>query len=163
IRSQYMEYSISAVFIDFETMKRDFDYRDVVMLQINLAKEMDDKEVIRRIAEIAPGVSYNSGRWILKTINDVAAGLLAVQSTIAFAALMLACLGAGNVILANIHARRYEFGVLRAVGGHRGVLVRLILGEAAVLALTGAIVGTALGIHLAWVGAIHYRGLAGLP
>jgi putative ABC transport system permease protein len=69
----------------------------------------------------------------------------------------------GNVLLANIHGRRFEYGVLRAVGGQRGLLARLIFGEAALLALTGAAVGTALGLHLAAVGAMQYRDLAGLP
>jgi putative ABC transport system permease protein len=79
------------------------------------------------------------------------------------AALVLASLAMGNVILANIHGRRFEYGVLRAVGAHRRVLVRLILGESAVLAIAGAVAGTLLGLHLAWVGASHYRDLAGLP
>lgn len=163
IRSQYMEVSISAVFMDFRTLERVFDFHDVIMLQTNLKGPIDDKAMIKRVADAAPGVAFTSGRWIMETVNEIAAAILTVQSTIAFAALVLACLGAGNVILANIHGRRYEFGVLRAVGGGRSMLARLILGEAAILALAAALVGTALGVHLAWVGAIHYRGLAGLP
>jgi hypothetical protein len=31
------------------------------------------------------------------------------------------------------------------------------------LAITGALVGTLLGMHLAWIGVETYRGLAGLP
>jgi putative ABC transport system permease protein len=66
------------------------------------------------------------------------------------------------VIIANVRGRRYEYGVLRAVGAQRGVLLRLILAEAALLALAGAIAGTAAGLHLAWVANIHYRHLLGL-
>jgi putative ABC transport system permease protein len=124
IRSQYMEYSISCVFMDWKTVGRVFDNRDAYMLQINLAHEISDKEAIRQIANVAPGVQFNSGRWILKTVNEVAAAILTVESTIAFVALVLASLGVGNVILANIHGRRYEYGVLRAVGGHRRLLAK---------------------------------------
>src|SRR4029453_12237916 len=107
-----------------------------------------DKEAIRQIANVAPGVQFNSGRWILKTVNEVAAAILTVESTIAFVALVLGSSGVGNVNLPNIHGRRYEYGVLRAVGGHRRLLAKLILGEAAILAITGALTGTLLGIHL---------------
>jgi putative ABC transport system permease protein len=163
IRSQYMEYSISCVFLDWKTLNETFDNRDAHLMQLNLVEGVSDEEAKRRIAEVAPGVAFHSGRWIMKTLNDVSATLLTVQSTVAFAALLLASLGVGNVILANIHGRRYEYGVLRAIGGHRRMLVKLILGEAALLAITGALVGTLLGIHLAWMGAMNYRDLAGLP
>lgn len=163
IRSQYMEYSISCVFMDWRTVNETFDNRDAHMMQLNLVEGVSDKEILRTVAKVAPGVQFYSGRWIRKTIDEVATAILAVDSTVAFAALVLACLGVGNVILANIHGRRYEYGVLRAVGGRKSLIVRLILAEAAILALTGAVVGTMLGIHLAWMGATWYRELAGLP
>jgi putative ABC transport system permease protein len=163
IRSQYMEYSVSCVFMDFHTVQRTFDNQDAHLMQLNLVPDVDDEQAIEEVARVAPGVQFHSGRWIVKTINDVATAILAVQSTVAFAALVLACLGVGNVILANIHARRYEYGVLRAVGGHRRLLAKLILSEAALIAVTGALVGTLLGLHLAWVGANNYRDMLGLP
>jgi putative ABC transport system permease protein len=163
IRSQYMEFSISCVFMDFEEVVRTFDNADAYMFQVNLSPAVDDQYATRTIEDAAPGVRFRSGRWILDTINKIALAVLAVQSTIAFAALGLACLGVGNVIMANIHGRRYEFGVLRAVGAQRGLVARLILAETALLAITGAIIGTMLGMHLAWIGVENVRDLAGLP
>jgi putative ABC transport system permease protein len=163
IRNQYMEYSVSSVFLDHSVLVNTFDNRDVIGLQLALDQSVSDEEILKRVAEVAPGVQFSSGRWILQTINEVMVAMLTVQSAVAFSALFLACLGAGNVILANIQGKRYEYGVLRAIGAHRRVLARLIFGEAIVLALVGALVGTLLGIHLAWVGAQHYRDLAGLP
>jgi putative ABC transport system permease protein len=163
IRSQYMEFAISCVFMDFAEVIRTFDNDDAYMFQVNFPEDMNDKQVTRAIEEAAPGVRFRSGRSIQRTINAIAFALMTVQSTVAFAALALACLGVGNVIMANIHGRRYEFGVLRAVGAHRGLIARLILAETAILALTGVFVGTLLGMHLAWIGVENYRGLAGLP
>jgi putative ABC transport system permease protein len=163
IRSQYMELSISCVFVDGAIVRDVFDNPDVLILQLNLVEGVDDEEVLKAIADVAPGVMFHSGRWIVKTINEVASAMMIVQSVIAFAALVLASLGVGNVILANIHGRRYEYGVLRAVGAHRFVLARLIFGEAIILAITGALLGSMLGMHLAWIGTVHYRDLAGLP
>lgn len=200
IRSQYMEFSISCVFVDQRVVEDVFDNRDVLIMQLNLksvgggdsavvplplrgeggvrremhdnaeshaasnaATSLTDEQILAAISEVAPGVMFHSGRWITKTINEVATAMMIVQSVVAFAALVLASLGVGNVILANIHGRRYEYGVLRAVGGHRSLLARLIFGEAIMLAITGALIGTLLGMHLAWVGVHHYRELAGLP
>jgi putative ABC transport system permease protein len=151
------------VFIDREVVQRIFDFNDVLILQANLSDDVTDTHAIRQVEAAAPGVAFRSGRQIVDTVNEIAFAALTVQSTVAFAALVLASLGVGNVILANIHGRRYEYGVLRAVGGQRGLLVRLIFGEAALLAIVAAVVGAGLGLHLAAMGALNYRQLAGLP
>ncbi len=75
---------------------------------------------------------------------------------------MLASIAVGNVILANIRGRRFEYGVMRAVGASRGTVARAIIGEAMLLAAAAAVTGTALGMHLAWVGTLQYRDLLGL-
>lgn len=162
VRSAYMEYAVSSVFMDMRAVKEHFDNDDAMMMQVNLAPGISDEQAQDAIAQAAPGVRFRSGRWIMETINTVATTLLNVQSAIAFSALLLACVGVGNVIAANIHARRFEYGVLRATGGHRNLLLRLIFGEAALLAVAGALTGTVLGIHLALVGATFYRDLAGV-
>ncbi len=162
VRSAYMEYSVSSVFMDIRAVKEHFDNDDAIMMQINLASDISDEEAEQAIRAVAPGVRFRSGRWIMDMINEVARGLLNVQSAIAFSALLLACIGVGNVIAANIHVRRFEYGVLRATGGHRNLLLRLIFGEAVLLAVGGALTGTLLGMHLAFVGATFYRDLAGV-
>lgn len=163
IRSQYTEMSISAVFMAWSEVGRTFDNHDALLLQVSLKEDVGDEDATKAVEAAAPGVAFRSGREIVKTVNEIAFAAMAVNTTVAFAALILACLGVGNVILANIHGRRFEYGVLRAVGGQRGLLARVILGESALLALAGALVGTALGLHLAAVGAANYRDLAGLP
>src|SRR5690606_11097780 len=139
-----------------------FDNDDALMMQINLTDAVTDDEAQEAISAVAPGVRFRSGRWIMEMIKSVAVTMLNVQSAIAFAALILACIGVGNEIAANIHARGFEYGVLRAVGGQRSLLLRLIFGEAALLALGGAVTGTILGMHLGWVGTMFYRDLAGI-
>lgn len=162
VRSAYMEYSVSSVFMDVAAVKKHFDNDDALMMQINLANDISDEDAEAAIAAVAPGVRFRSGRWIMQMIKDVARTLLNVQSAIAFAALILACIGVGNVIAANVYARRFEYGVLRAIGGKRSLLLRLIFGEAMLLAIGGAVTGTILGMHLGWVGTTFYRDLAGI-
>ena len=162
IRSQYMEYALSSVFLDRDTVQKHFDNDDVYMMQVNLVDDISDVEATARLEEAAPGVVFTSGRAMMDTISEVATTLLVIQSVIGFSALVLACIGVGNVIIAGIHGRRYEYGVLRAIGGHKSLLTRLVLGEAILLALAGAAVGTGLGMHTAWVSSIHYRRLLGI-
>jgi len=163
IRSQYMEFAVSCVFVDFETVKRVFHNGDASMLQMNLVDGISDEEAGRRVTAAAPGVIFRSGRWIMDAVLEIVSAAIKVQSTIAMAALLLAALAVGHVIVANIRGRRYEFGVLRAIGATRATVARLILAECAFLALTGVVVGTLFGIQAAWIDASFLRSLAGLP
>jgi putative ABC transport system permease protein len=76
--------------------------------------------------------------------------------------MLVACFGVANLIVAGIESRRFEFGVLRAVGAEKGQLVRLVVGEAVIVAVTAGVVGTLMGIQGAWAGARVYELLLGL-
>lgn len=162
IRNAYMDMAVSCVFVDRNTVADVFDNRDVHILQVNLDDAITDAEAEQRVNEAAPGVIFRSGRWITRTIDDVTKTSLAIQSTIALAAMILASLAVGNVIAANVQSRSYEYGVMRSIGTSRGVLVRMILGETALLGITSVLVGTTGGFLLAFFGRGHVRGLAGL-
>lgn len=159
----YTELAVSCVFLDRAVVAATFDNEDVHILQVDLADDVGDEEAERAISEAAPGVIFRSGRGIIDRIGAVADGALLVQTTVALAALILASIAVGNVVAADVQARRFEFGVLRAVGATRGTIVRLILAESALLAITAAIVGTALGLRLAAIDARNLNELAGLP
>jgi putative ABC transport system permease protein len=163
IRSVYREFAISCVFMDYDTAANLFSNHDAYMLQVDLDDSVTDDEATEAINATAPGVMFRSGRWIMETLNDVAGGLLAAQSAMAFAALSLSCLAVANVIAANIQGRRFEYGVLRAAGANRRLLVRIIVAEALLIALTAVVVGVLFGFHLAWMDVRFMRDLAGLP
>ena len=113
------------------------------------------------VAEIAPGAMFSSGRAIKKIVMQAGNTVLGVSSTVALGALLLACFAVGNVVAAGINARRFEYGVLRAIGSSRWLLSKIILGEVVVIGLLAAIAGTVLGIYLAVVGMGLHRDLAG--
>ncbi len=163
IQSAYTDFAISCVFMDARTVSEVFDNRDTYLLQIDLANEITDEDAEKQVTEAAPGTVFRSGRWIMDTITEIATASMAVQSTVAIAAVVLAAMAMGNVMAANIHGRRYEYGVLLAVGAHRRMVMRLILGEAMLLAITASVIGTIFGFHLAWIDVRHLRDLAGLP
>lgn len=71
-------------------------------------------------------------------------------------ALTIGAVGVMNTTLLSFFERTREFGVLRAVGWSRKRILALVLGEAAMVCLIGAMVGVALGF-------IAVRLLARLP
>lgn len=60
---------------------------------------------------------------------------------------MFAVAGAINM---SVLERTGEFGTMRALGNKRGDVIRLIVTEAALMGLLGAVIGTVLGLLVAW-------------
>ena len=164
IRSVYTENAVSCVFMDFEEVARTFGSREAFILQVDVADDSPaelDARLADAVTDAVPGAVYASGRAIRQAILQIGDRILAVTSAIAFAALALACFGVGNVVAANIGARRFEYGVLRATGAPPGLLARLVVAEVLLLTAAGAAVGTALGLHLARMGVLWHRELGG--
>lgn len=169
IRSVYLEHAVSCVFMDFETVASRFGTREAFIMQLNLdlpsgddAADDAERALAQTIREEIPGAIFASGREIKALVEEIGGRVLAVTAAIASAALLLASLGVGNVVAAGITARGFEFGVLRAVGGLPEVGPRLVLAEIAATAIAAVITGTALGVHLAWIGVLMYEDLAGI-
>ena len=162
IQSAYSELSVSCVFLDAAVVEREFDNGDVHLVQVMLSEDISDEEAEARVAEAAPGVLFRSGRSILGMITDIADATLAVQTTVAFGALVLASLAVAGVIAADVTARRFEFGVLRSIGTDRRTISGLVAAEAALMACGGALAGTVLGLQMAMADISLMRDLAGL-
>ncbi len=127
----------------------------IQLIQIALtptAQAQDDQALNTIRSELLDAgiLDAGSGRQIKSQIVAFASGGLLVVSAIAAAAILIACLGVANIIIAAIEARQFEFGVLRAIGAPRSLLTRLVLAEALLIAITAGVLGTMLGIHGAW-------------
>jgi putative ABC transport system permease protein len=165
IRQLYMEQAASCVFMDFDAVAKHFGSRDAFIMQLVLDPTRGDdldEELKQFVLENVPGANYASGRMIRGTLDKVSNTLLGVTAAVSFAALFLASFGVGNVVAAGIASRRHEFGVLRAIGGAPSLPMRLVLAESSLVGLAGAATGTALGLHLAKMGTLWHRDLAGI-
>ncbi len=94
-------------------------------------------------------------------ITEVVTRFVDAMSLLALAAMFVASLGVANMVIASVHARRYEFGILRAVGAGRWQLMRLVLAEASLIALTAGILGSITGLHIAFMATRVDRTLTG--
>lgn len=162
IRNAYAEHAIRCVFADFDVMAERFDNPDIYILQVNLSKSVTDEEARAQLARVTPGVLFVSGRSIKESISTMGFAFFLVQGTVAFAALLLASIAVGNVLMANAASRQFEYGILRALGATRGHLIRLILAEATLLGLTAAVIGTLFGLQTAFSDITFFRILAGM-
>jgi ABC-type antimicrobial peptide transport system permease subunit len=157
--------AVHAVFGTRRDLIDRFGVDAIHLIQIDLDENVNDEVAVAEIRDALFGsgvLDAGSGRQIKREIESVAGTTLAVFSAVAVMAMLVACFGVANLVVAGIHARRYELGVLRAIGASRGVVARLILAEAFLIAIGAIVLGTALGFQAAWAGQRMYALLAGL-
>jgi len=77
---------------------------------------------------------------------------LAITGAILFG---VVAMGIINTLFMSIYERMFEFGVLRALGTRRRALLRLVIMEAASLAVVSIVIGTILGLAVTlWIGRV---------
>jgi len=162
IQGEFHEQAVHCVFISRDDAIAYFGNDMIQMVQFDLADGISNEEAKDRIREVIRAGQFGSGREMKQYLLESAEALLAVSSTFAVLGMIIAGFGMANVIAANVSARRFEYGVLRAVGASRGVLIRLVLAEGVIIALAASVVGTAMGLYDALNTAYFQEKLIGL-
>lgn len=132
---------------------------------IELDPQADEAEAVADIREATIGMgvlNVGSGREIREQLEAVFKSTLAVFSTVAVGAMLVACFGVANLIIAEVQSRRFELGVIRSVGGSRRQMVMLVCGQAVLIGLAACVLGTFLGLQAAWGGQVSNRKLIGI-
>lgn len=155
IGEEYAEQAIHAVFGSRRDMIERFGNESINLIQVELDKDFDDGEaidIIRRDLFAYGIMDAGSGRAIKEQLRFVLGGAIGASTIVGVCAMIVACFGVANLIAAGIEARRFELGVLRSIGAQRGLLLRMVVGEALIIALVACILGTAMGYQGAWAG-----------
>jgi putative ABC transport system permease protein len=97
---------------------------------------------------------------VSEQIDEVFAQINLFLIGIGAISLVVAGVSITNVMLMSVIERKQEIGVLRAVGYHRGDVLRIMLAEAALLGVVGAVLGTVVSLG---VGALVNGLLLGDP
>lgn len=95
-----------------------------------------------------PIKAFVTARELKQKIDENINRVTLLLSAIPFAGLLIAALGLGNLMAANVASRSRHLAVLRAIGVTRSQVLRMIVGEALVLALIGSVLGLGLGFVL---------------
>lgn len=149
LQAAYSEAAFSCVFGSRADAIELFHRPDINLVLVKFAPDATLENVMEAIKTNLPGTASGSSRTIRELAHEKVGQLVQIASALALAALLIGCVGVGHLVLANLHARRFEYGVLRAVGAPRNLLARLVLGETLLVALAGCVTGTLLGLHLA--------------
>lgn len=97
----------------------------------------------------APQAYFGTARDLKERIDDRLREVTYLLTAVPAVALLVAAIGVANLMTANITSRAKQLAMMRAVGATRGLILRLVIGEAIVLGLLGSGLGLLLGIHLA--------------
>jgi putative ABC transport system permease protein len=107
-------------------------------------------KVAVQISEDFPELGVQTRAEFLDIVERGIAVANVVQLGISAIALIVGAIAVINTMLMSVFERTREFGVVRAVGARPRFLFGLVLLEAVVLSLLGAVVGVALGVFGAW-------------
>jgi putative ABC transport system permease protein len=165
VGDEFTDQSMHAVFGSHADLKNLFGSESIGLIQMTLDPSVSDEDAIRTIRErlFSSGiVDAGSGRQVKREISRFVNNTLLVSSIVAVFAMIVACFGVANLIVAGVQARQFEFGVLRAVGAQNRTLVRLVLAEALIVAIAACVLGTLMGVQGAWGGVTMNRTLWGL-
>jgi len=97
-------------------------------------------------------VNLQSAEGVRKTVNARADGIIWTLSLLPLVTLTVASLGVVNTVLSSIRARRWDMGVLRALGVTRLGLLRMILAEAILVGIVACLLSLGFGVTAGYCG-----------
>lgn len=150
---EYYHSERGTIFMDRELFKRFWEDDAVDYIFVNLNPEVDraafKNEVQRVIAGEQRAFIYTHEeykRWVTRLIDQFFT-LTYLQMIIA---IIVAALGLVNTLVISVAERRRELGIIRAIGGLRGQVRKMVLLEAVAIALIGFAIGIVAGIFNAY-------------
>ena len=145
---QFQSQSAASVFGTISDARTIFGVTQVRLVAANLLPGVEREQLVENLSQKLgrEGISVADVRQLKAEIQDGLRSLLLVAGVVAWSAMLVASLGVVNTIMAGVRTRRYQLGVLRAVGVTRGQIVRLVLAEAALLGVVATVLGVSAGL-----------------
>lgn len=153
IGNDVLNIKLNALFISHDNLLADFHKTEAIMLMINLkpgADEQAAKAGIEAVVRDYPQFTVELTREYRDNMITTVGTTTSVYYTIAFLILIPAALGLLNTLTINILERTREIGIVRAVGGSRKQVQRIVIAEALLLGLFGAAVGVLVGVAMSY-------------
>ena len=107
------------------------------------SKSADVRALATRLEQALPGVAASPARDFVEGENQIRLVKAMAWATSAIA-MVLGSVGVLNTMMMTVFERTKEIGILRALGWKRSRVMSLVLGEAAMLGLAGALLGSVM-------------------
>ena len=164
------------VFASWEDVRRDFDLKQTNFFWMNLDPKVSLEEVAAALRPIAdrnlgarqpvnqqgtwthramtagPSLRLSTRDQVYANLRERAEPMIWAMCQLPLITLLVTSLGVVNTVVASVRARRWELGVLRAVGISRGALVRMILAEGLLIGVVTCLLSLAFGLLAGWCG-----------
>ena len=114
----------------------------------------EPEEFVKSIAQSPPEAYVHSVTIadVRHNIRTMAAKWLWAISVLPLIAMLIGALGVFNVVISSIETRRWELGVMRAVGFSRWTIIKVVTAEGLLIGLTASILSLGFGISAGHLG-----------
>ncbi|MCA9906260.1 MAG: FtsX-like permease family protein, partial [Anaerolineae bacterium] len=153
IANDLFTFKIAAIFISQANLAADFHKTEDIMLMINLVPDSDKDAALADIQNILTDYPQFTARLTGEYKDELATltgGALTLFYAVAFLILIPAALGLLNTLTINVLERTREIGVVRAVGGSRTQVRRIVTAESLLLGIFGAAMGVLAGVAMSY-------------
>ena len=143
--------------IDLSGWEANFDTQDDSVISARLAAGFDDTDAeaaLAPLAEAFPQLEIETRDEFRQRVEGNLDSLLVIINVFLFLAIVIALLGITNTMALSVLERTQEIGLMRAIGMTRRQTRSLIRLEAGVVSLFGAILGVLIGIVFGWLAVI---------
>src|SRR5258708_932423 len=153
LSNDILSIKIATVFISQANLKTDFNKAEDVMLMINLKPGADKKAALRDVNTSLNNYQQFTAKFTNRYrafLVNITLSALNVFYVLALIIIFPAALGLLNTLTINVLDRTRWIGVIRAVGGSRRQVRRVVIAEALLLGLFGVTLGILAGIALSY-------------
>jgi len=138
-----------AIFFDRELYKRYWNDPAVDIINLSVNKGVNVAEMKQQVQRAVRGQHrafiFTNAEY-KKYIMDLINGFFVLNYMQMAVAVIIAALGIVNTLIISVAERKRELGVLRAIGGLRSQIRKMILLEAAAIAIVGVLSGALAGV-----------------
>ena len=158
----------TAVLVDEQTARKEFaPDGTVTTFSVRAAKGVSQQQLLDRVRPLLPtDAEAVTGQKVTDENRDsIGTALGFIQTFLlvfAFVSLFVGAFIIANTFSMLVAQRTRELALLRAVGASRPQVIRVVLGEATVVGLGGAVLGLGVGVGLAAGLQVLFRTLLGL-
>ncbi len=153
VANDLFTFKLAVMFISQANLAADFNKTEDIMLMLNLRPEADSAAALAKVQNIVADYPQFTARLTgeyREEIVSVSTSAMNLFYALAFLILLPAALGLLNTLTINILERTREIGVVRAVGGSRKQVRRIVTAEALLLGVFGAALGVLAGVAMSY-------------